>query len=750
MGVGLLLLSLGLFFNSFALSERLLFYSDFGLITYPIKSFLSQVFRSGNVPFWNPYLYAGTPFMAAFHPGVFYPPSLLFFLSDVSLALNWFYLFHFMILGLPVYALVKSWGLSWTAALASALTASLSCFFISSAMLSNFFLSAVWLPLIFLLFQQFILKKRAGYFVGAVLALMCQTLAACPEVSILTTLLLAAYSMVLVPCPEGALQKPGRVYAFGAMLVMAVGLSALQLVPTYQLTHMSVREGGLSFAEHAYRSMDISQLAGLLLPFDFERYFNGTSGIFRITTFYISIYFGLFAAVFLGFTFFCRKNPAVLFWLLVFFLGVFLALGSSNPVYQWIYLWTPFLDLFRFPEKYFFLSAFAMIFLTGHMFDYLIRSGRNREIPIKPLLIFLVIFFSLLVTAAVVQPHYRPEFPITLLMVFSFGYVMFYFGKMKEAWFRAFLILMIGVDLVASGSQVMPVMNRSYYDDPPALLAQIKNSGEPTRIYTGKIENPLFKGFPNEPGIPSGYLAAKEHLYPYWGMMHGVGYVNGISGLGLELADHKLWEDLFLRSSRDRRLRILERSNVTHWIDGDTPTVFAEGRPVIGPERLKVLPHALPRAFLVSRVRDPGSGHVLNTYYDEAFDPLKEVLLSEPVEFEASKGFEGRVDAVTYSPNHVTVKTSQEGNGFLVLLDSYFPGWTVTVDGQERPILQANHYYRAVQLGPGEHTLEFDYFPEGFKEGLIASGVTLVLGLAGCVFWRRFSKHAMPINETVN
>ena len=78
-----------------------------------------------------------------------------------------------------------------------------------------------------------------------------------------------------------------------------------------------------------------------------------------------------------------------------------------------------------------------------------------------------------------------------------------------------------------------------------------------------------------------------------------------------------------------------------------------------------------------------------------------------------------------------------------MLMDSYLPGWTVKVDGQERPILQANYFYRGVQLSPGRHTLEFDYFPEGFKEGLTISGVTLVAGLAGWVLWGRFSTRSI-------
>jgi len=185
---------------------------------------------------------------------------------------------------------------------------------------------------------------------------------------------------------------------------------------------------------------------------------------------------------------------------------------------------------------------------------------------------------------------------------------------------------------------------------------------------------------------------------------------------------------------------ILKRSNVRYWIDGDAPTFYTEeGFPVIFPDRLKILKDALPRAYLVPRMRIPEeNGHLLNTYYAESFDPLQEVLLSEKVDFRESAHFQGRVEQVTYRPNQVTVKTFQEGEGFLVLMDSFFPGWTVKVDGQEQTILQANHFYRAVQLDSGAHTLEFDYFPEGLKAGLIVSSIVCIILMALPLWrWRR-------------
>jgi hypothetical protein len=224
-------------------------------------------------------------------------------------------------------------------------------------------------------------------------------------------------------------------------------------------------------------------------------------------------------------------------------------------------------------------------------------------------------------------------------------------------------------------------------------------------------------------------------------MVYGLEHVNGYAGLALTLKNNIIWTQVFFKSPPERRRRILTRSNVKYWIDGDTLTPYLEGYPVILPDRVKVLDGALPRAYLVPRMKVPKEGgHVLNTYYDKSFDPLKEVLLSENIDFKESDHFQGVVEQVSYRPNHVTVKIRQEGDGFLVLMDSYFPGWTVKVDGQERPILKANHYYRAVQLGSGRHTLEFDFLPEGMKAGWMISGFSFLLVTLGSLFLRKYMK----------
>jgi uncharacterized membrane protein YfhO len=73
------------------------------------------------------------------------------------------------------------------------------------------------------------------------------------------------------------------------------------------------------------------------------------------------------------------------------------------------------------------------------------------------------------------------------------------------------------------------------------------------------------------------------------------------------------------------------------------------------------------------------------------------------------------------------VKTS--GNNFLILNDTYFPGWKAFVDGKKTKIYRANYNFRAVPLSAGTHRVEFIYDPMSFKLG---AGVTL-LGILGCI-----------------
>jgi hypothetical protein len=742
-GVSILLAIATAFFYPLLFGGKVIFYRDFQFVTYPVRYFLAQAYHQGVIPYWTTNTFGGAPFMATLHPGVFYPPSIFFFLNDVTLALNLFYVFHFLVIGIFTFLLGRKWNLSWAAALCCGLTSMLGGLIVASTLCSNYFLSSVWLPLIFWLYYQFEVRNHAGWFIGLVLAIATQTLAACPEISVMTMLLLYFHSIVFTTKTEIKREVVRITLVLGLAVVLALGLTAFQLAPTAQLLKHTFRQGGLDYAFHVNWSLDPSKLTTFLLTSDYDDFLNTTvegkysnfAGLLH------TLYMGIFGFLFVFLGFFFRKDKTVGFWLVIFFLGIFLALGGYNPLYKLVYYSIPFLSFFRYPEKYIFISSIAVIFLMGFCLDALIRATQERKIKISHILIFLLVIFGTTLTLAVWDRNLEAQYPITFLIIFSVAYVLFYYGKVKKAGFVALLFLMILLDLSIKDFHLLPLIDRKFYEEKPFLMDIAGGSAGKYRTYTGRIEkkpNPMV--YPSGPNRVAGVRAAKQQLYPLQGMVFGFEHVGGVPGLALDIENHLIWYQVLIQSEPDRRRLILKRSNVKYWVDGDSPTLHAQGGfPIIMPDRIKVFEDALPRAFLVPRMQVPGKGRILATFYDESFDPLQEVLLSKPVEFKQSSHFKGEVEAVTYSPNHVTVKTRQEGNGFLVLLDTDLPGWTVKVDGREQPILTAYGFYKAVQLEPGKHTLEFDYFPEGFKAGLIVTGITPVLGLVGYMFWRRRS-----------
>ena len=155
----------------------------------------------------------------------------------------------------------------------------------------------------------------------------------------------------------------------------------------------------------------------------------------------------------------------------------------------------------------------------------------------------------------------------------------------------------------------------------------------------------------------------------------------------------------------------------------------------------------LPRAFVVHQAQViPDAATRADAL--RQLDPRQTVILEErPPEELAEPGAGGWKPApiVQYGPNEVIIEVDLPSGGYLVLADSYSPGWRAydtqpDQSEQEIPIYRANGTFRAVILPPGQHTVRFKYTPFSFKLGLFVSfmaGVILLL-LLSYWLWRRF------------
>jgi hypothetical protein len=180
------------------------------------------------------------------------------------------------------------------------------------------------------------------------------------------------------------------------------------------------------------------------------------------------------------------------------------------------------------------------------------------------------------------------------------------------------------------------------------------------------------------------------------------------------------------------------------------PLLYDAGPPVVsktGP-RIYQYDGALPPAFVVPQARVVEDREIrLGVLFDAAFDPRAEVLLSHPPPRESCPQIGeplGRTSpqpepsVLRDGPDRVIIRVGMAQAGYLVLTDIYYPGWKATVDGEPVEILPADHAFRAICLGTGEHSVVFEYAPLSFRLGAwTTAGSVLILLLALTTGWLR-------------
>ncbi|MCZ6689425.1 MAG: YfhO family protein [Planctomycetota bacterium] len=171
------------------------------------------------------------------------------------------------------------------------------------------------------------------------------------------------------------------------------------------------------------------------------------------------------------------------------------------------------------------------------------------------------------------------------------------------------------------------------------------------------------------------------------------------------------------------------RFRVAHW--GEV-TIF---------ENRLALPRAyvVPRATWVSEQRE-----ALQQIGASGFEPRRSVILERgdgaglpPEGAGPTWSADGsRASIEEYGANRVKISVDAEGAGFLVLLDAFYPGWKVTVNGESRTIYAANGLFRAVRVDPGPQIVEFKYMPLSFLLGLTWAMGSIV-GMTALMVLRR-------------
>jgi hypothetical protein len=380
-----------IFFWKIALTNRVLAGVDVFAYFYPYRDFASEALRSGRLPLWNPYLFMGAPLLANSQVAVLYPLHWPLMWLSVPKQVAWSIVLHIYLAGAGIYLFAR-WAArlrplpAWIAAVAFALGGFLG----AQVEHINQLNASAWLPWLLICLERSMLEGPRRWLAllagGAVVALM---LLAGHTQAVYIVLFGAAVHALLRGLQthwsrEGlrSLRWLRGIGLLAAMAVMGILLSAWQLLPTLELSQVSVRSGGLPYQEAASFSLKPWLIfKAILPPLVWEPLFSEYVAYIGLT--------GLLLAGWGAFTILRRRSGGDdprerstslrsqgVVALILALIGLFLALGGYNPAYYLLYKLVPGFDLFRAPARWLLLYGYGAAILAGIGMERLLTFGR--------------------------------------------------------------------------------------------------------------------------------------------------------------------------------------------------------------------------------------------------------------------------------------------------------------------------------------------------------------------------------------
>jgi hypothetical protein len=360
-----------------ALAGRVLAGGDVFTYFYPYWAEATRAAQAGRLPLWNPYLFMGAPFLANSQVGTFYPLNWpLWFSLPAYQSIHLTIVLHLCLATFSAYLWARAslqigrigaWAVGTAFALGGYLGAQVEHV--------NQLQGLAWLPLMLWLWdvlQSLGSKKRGVTFAGLALVIALVLLAGHTQTAFISLVGLAVYG--LGPTLWRALRNRQwrPVVQQTALMAMAAALgimlAAVQLIPTWELTRLSVRAGGLPFNERVSFSLTPYYLTRALLP----GYADPTLPEHIEHVAYIGIA-GLALAA-MGLYAITRRQPTNqlanqpttnLPIYLLSSIGLFLSLGAYNPLYWLLARFVPGFAHFRVPGRWLALYVLGMAALVG-------------------------------------------------------------------------------------------------------------------------------------------------------------------------------------------------------------------------------------------------------------------------------------------------------------------------------------------------------------------------------------------------
>lgn len=702
--------------------------------TLPAFRYAAEQLRQGRLPLWTPEQLCGGPFLATQLHGILYP--LHWLILPLSLEVVWKILLvaHGIVAMGGTLVCARLFGARWSAALLASITYAFSGAVtgVATFTMEPALVSVAWLPWQ-LAFTRAALRAESHWALPAIglglVSALCVVGGHLPYLGVAMVVcgLYAALHLGWIVWRFGlwsAVTRGGRLVFAAAV---AVGLAAVQLLPTLELARRSVWAGGLPSTPGAEPE---EVLAGLVdsLPTYFgfaSRFFVGVAPL------------GLAVVPFMD----RRHRRAALALWGIGALVTILALGTHTPVFGWYFHLQG--SSIRIPRRFIAATALSLALLSALGADALCRARCTVALlgvaitTAVPLILIAAVPAGLLAS----DPRLSAALALTrndTVWLAGIGSVFLLPWRWCRRRVRPAVIL-AGAGLLAyelHGStelkMAIPATRPYALKIPVEAAAFIRRQGELARIVTPISRQG--KHIPVRVGMLENLQAVSDYEPLVDRRFAMLMWTLSSFGAGPGNADLGPYMDEVTQSTLPL-LRFLGVGFVMVPRNGGVPMRLAG--PIYTDAEAEVyrVPDPLPRAYVAKDVRVVSTPEQAQAVVLGSTSwVLQGGAVVENGRF-AGQGGDGSVLVRRYDAEEVELVATLTNPGLVVLQDRYDPYWRASVDGVEVPILRTNYVFRGIATGAGLHTIHFWYHPWLIYVGAGVSLLTFFTLLCATILW---------------
>lgn len=720
-----------IFFSPVLFSGRILAISD-SLALY-LPSFLSPV------SLWEPDLQAGFPVAADLQNATWYPIARLFALFGFW---NGFVISAYVLLSCFSYAYTYFLTKSWVGAAVSGIVAGMCGFSMAHHCHTIVLHGMVWIPLVLLSIEKLKIESHRIWFVIGAVAIAFSLLAGHPQIPTYGLIVAGFYTLTLALFSSNHRIRFLAVCA--GMFMAGMSLTAIQLVPLFELVSESIREKpDLRFFQSiSLRPFNLttSIFPGLFGTPDtsfYSPYFGPINFIER--TFYPGL-----VTIVLSFVGLQRhkENRLVWFWVVVFIISLLLTLSHTLPLARLMFL-VPGLNSFRVPARHVYESTLAMTVLSGFGAAAIHQRSANlvTRAVISTGILFVVASAAIWFNSAKIHsmslrnigtnitlaPWANTSIAIPIILFFIACFVVYFYVREPSTFRASIMIAFLILDLASIGFFC------EWKLSPEKAILRLP---ETLKDMPEELNNSHQRFLPVR-GVLSNVDEGRPNLTRLWSIPSGSGYgslvlkrVNELFSMPGEGNLQGNW-----MAGPNRSLDLMAVRYVSARIDSDSVDTVGNRWKLIrqfGSSVILENRRAMPRAWLVPKVIQASREEVRNAIVTSTlpgkikYRPDEIALVEENFTFDGPKDPAAKVRIMKIAKSSMEIQVETANPAFLVVSDVYYPGWTAKINNKFTQIYRTNYLFRGVLVPAGSSTVQMEFRPTSFRLGLLISSVSFL------------------------